>query len=300
MIGADPHTGSVIERMRLVAAAAENPPLPVEDVWLTGPLALGLAHALSDVDIVMVTATGAHAVESDVRDGIRVDYAVASRKEIDEDRAYLADFDVTYDDIESFRRVRGRMRALTRLATAVDARRDGTPVLAGPELRVYQSWLLADQVEDVHSLTEDLVGLITDDLLDSAGIVWAALLQRLRFVVLAAAGAPLLGAKWLPQLSARYADCSAVDRLAAAVAADGIVSVREHFPAVQTIVFEALAAGQRAAATAAEGSPAPTGFGWLPQVYADGWFVRLGEERRRLTPGQVLGWQEAIKEKTRG
>ena len=41
------------------------------------------------------------------------------------------------------------------------------------------------------------------------------------------------------------------------------------------------------------------GFGWLPQRYNDGWFLRRGDARVPLTDGRMRAWQKSAARRAR-
>lgn len=263
----------------------------VAEVWLEGPLTEDLAHSYSDVDLRVLTETDEPpAVASRLVDGIRVDLSSATRADMERLRALLAYFEVHNDDVELFRRVRRLMGALTRLRTALRRTTTGwEPILDAHERDVYRRWAVADQTERVLSLAEDLLGLLTVSMHDAAHIVWHQLTLALAAAECAAAGQPLLGDKWLPVLHARTANTAGTN-LHAPSSAWGSGD-HSWFTPVQRRLTEALLACW----PLATGAPAPppdgtTDAGWLPQRYTDGWFLRRGDERLRISESQLRGW----------
>lgn len=260
----------------------------VVEVWLEGALAEGLAHARSDIDLrVLMHGAPPGRWPSRMVDGVRVDLLVTTAEEMTAVRGLLGGFDVEFDDVETFRQARRQLGTLTRLRTA--RRRDGRswqPVLGDAERQVYRRWAVADRVEHVLSLTEDLLGLLADEQHQAADIVWQQMDLAVCGLECVAAGEPLLGDKWLPALATRagtdpprspYPNWDTGDR----------------FTALRDQVTAALLSTWPLTADDGPVQPCPdrtTGFGWLPQRYTDGWFVRLGDERQPLTEPQTRHW----------
>ncbi|MBI3685829.1 MAG: hypothetical protein HY241_00570 [Actinobacteria bacterium] len=268
----------------------------VGEVWLEGALAVGLAHARSDVDLrVIVERATAPELRSRVVDGVRVDLAADTRGAVDAARRLLGSFDVRFDDVEVFRHVRAEIGSLTRLRTALRYVPAGwRPVITDPERDVYRRWAVADQVEQIHSLTEDLLGLLDDRMYFEADLVWRQLMLCLATLECAAAGEPLLGTKWLPALWRRTTgQLATADALMLSLAPMSWgEDTSAWFAPVRQRVTDAIL---RCWPDLGEAEDAPPAYtldpGWLPQRYADGWFVRLGDHRTRLSPGQFRRWR---------
>ncbi|MDO3704056.1 hypothetical protein Q3W71_20530 [Micromonospora sp. C28SCA-DRY-2] len=263
----------------------------VSDVWLEGALGAGLAHARSDIDLRVVFYDQPPALHSRLVDGVRVDLAACTESMIEPLRSRLDSFDVRFDDVERFRQVRAALGQLTRLRTARRYTPLGwQPVATASEIACYRHWAVADRVEHVLSLVEDLLGLTTDHLYAEAEVVRRQLEICLLGLDVVAADQPLLGDKWLPALWRRANDGPPPSLPAPSWNADDT----SWFPSVRKRVTAALLRCWPDRTTAEEPPPAGTGeLGWLPQRYTDGWFLRRGDERIRLTPGQLTGWHRA-------
>ncbi|MEU0725787.1 hypothetical protein [Streptomyces sp. NPDC006140] len=202
-------------------------------------------------------------------------------------RHLLRSFDVRRDDLSSFRRVRASMHDLMCLRTALSyGSGHWNPVLAPGERQGYRRWAVADQAEVAASLAEDLTGLVEDGLAESVGVVCRKLETCLAALDCAAAGHPVLGDKWLPLL-------------VGAPPRPSINPARgetwEWFRPVQRRVARALL-GCWPVDDPLQKPPslgAPDA-GWLPQRYADGWFLRRGDAHSPITGGQLLGWLSAV------
>ncbi|NES16549.1 MULTISPECIES: hypothetical protein [Micromonospora] len=286
-------TSAVDIRARIAArVAAEFCDDPkVSEVWLEGALGAGLAHARSDIDLRVVFHDQPSALRSRLVDGVRVDLAACTPAMIEPLRSMLGSFDVRFDDVERFRQVRAALGQLTRLRTARRYTLTGwQPAVTGDDVANYRYWAVADRVEHVLSLVEDLLGLTTDHLYAEAEVVRRQLEICLLGLDVVAAGQPLLGDKWLPALWRRANDGPPPSLLAPCWNADDT----SWFPSVRKRVIAALLRCWPDRTTAEEPPPAGTGeLGWLPQRYTDGWFLRCGDERIRLTPGQLTGWHRA-------
>lgn len=260
------------------------------EVWLEGALACGFAHAASDIDVRGIVDGEPPMWESRVVDGVRVDLNATSPQRIETLRHLLRDFDVRRNDLGTFRRVRASMHDLMCLRTAISYRSGcWQPVLDAGECQGYRRWAVADQAEVAASLAEDLTGLVEDGLDEPARVVCRKLETCLTALECAAAGHPVLGDKWLPLLAAT---AGAPSRLSLGMAR---AETWEWFRPVQRRVTGALLACWPIDVPAQEqpdlGTPDA---GWLPQRYADGWFLRRGDIHLPVTGGQLLGWLSAV------
>ncbi|MEU2026216.1 nucleotidyltransferase domain-containing protein [Streptomyces sp. NPDC016469] len=264
-------------------------------VWLVGALAEGLAHQHSDVDLLLITPESVPAPGSCIIHGIRVDVRAVPRSTVHTWRALLNEFTVTRDHIEVFRAVRARLSDLTLLRTARPLpHTPGQAAVLTPEQRAtYQRWALADRCEAAASLAEDLIGLSQAGLYPHADLVWVQLARVVAQAETVAAGAALLGEKWLPSL------LSSNDTHPTPVPA--LPEPRWTSPDTHGVVFAPVQARLADALLSlwpsdAEPEPVDTGlgdFGWLPQRYSDGWFLRRGEDRVPLTDRQMRAWPPA-------
>ncbi|MZE68684.1 nucleotidyltransferase domain-containing protein [Streptomyces sp. SID5789] len=296
------------ERLKVAEQAADT--LAQEffgaDVWLVGALAEGLAHRQSDVDLLLVTPEPVAAPGSRLLGGIRVDVRAETGQTVNEWRRLLDAFAVTREDIATFRTVRERLGDLTLLRTArplthVCDEANPCEILL-PEQRVtYQRWALADRCEAAASLSEDLLGLAQAGLYPHADLVWDQLARVVAQAETVAAGAPLLGEKWLPSLLSK--DDADRFRPVPALPEPRWLSAAAHSPffaSVQARLADALLALWP---TNAEPEPVDEaglgGFGWLPQRYSDGWFLRRGDARVPLTDGQMRAWQHSAARRAR-
>ncbi|WP_188272458.1 hypothetical protein [Streptomyces sp. CBMA152] len=260
-------------------------------VWLEGALAHGFAHATSDVDLRgIVPGSRPPAWESRIVDGIRVDLHTSSPEEIAELRALLDTFEVRRDDLTVFRRVRSAMADLRNLRTALSYDSGvWQPLLTPAEREGYRRWAVADQTEVAASLAEDLIGLLIDRLELPVEVTARKLELCLLALDGAAAGHPVLGDKWLPLLG----PTSATER------ALGTLAPSTHgwlwFRPVQRRVTQALLScwpvHERPGTAPAIGDPAA---GWLPQRYADGWFLRRGDQKIPVTAQSLIAWYSAL------
>ncbi|MFF8610207.1 hypothetical protein ACF06X_30335 [Streptomyces sp. NPDC015346] len=160
------------------------------------------------------------------------------------------------------------------------------PVLAPVERQGYRRWAVADQAEVAASLAEDLTGLVEDGLAEPVGVVCRKLETCLAALDCAAVGHPVLGDKWLPLLA------GALPRLSINPAR---AETWEWFRPVQRRVARALL-GCWPVDDPLQKPPslgAPDA-GWLPQRYADGWFLRRGDVHIPITGGQLVGWLSAV------
>ncbi|MCJ0875374.1 hypothetical protein [Streptomyces sp. AP-93] len=261
-----------------------------EEVWLEGALACGLAHATSDVDLRVIVSGASERWESKIVDGVRVDFQASSRNEVERLRALLTAFDVRRDHLDTFRRVRGARGELLRLRTALAY--DGGawhPVLTEDECAGYRRWALADQAEVAASLAEDLVGLLLDRLTAPIQVTVQKFELCLLALHCAASGQPVLGDKWLP-LVATLSETSLPSPALAPSTRDWA-----WFRPAQRILTEALLSCWPV--HCAPGTPPDLGdpfAGWLPQRYADGWFLRRGDVHVPVTEPALLGWCAAI------
>ncbi|MER6464732.1 nucleotidyltransferase domain-containing protein [Streptomyces sp. NPDC001228] len=267
------------------------------DVWLVGALAEGLAHRHSDVDLLLITQEPLAGPGSRPVRGIRVDVRAVSESTVHDWRTLLDAFTVTRDDIATFRTVRARLGDLTLLRTArpLSTAPARAEVLVPEQRAAYQRWALADRCEAAASLAEDLLGLAQAGLYPHADLVWDQLARVVAQAETVAAGAPLLGEKWLPSLLRR--DDSEAFRPVPALPEPRWLSAAAQSPffaAVQVRVADALLA-----LWPTDAAPEPVdeaglgGFGWLPQRYSDGWFLRRGDARVPLTDGRIRAWQKS-------
>lgn len=276
-------------RLRLRIAASVSAELrgapDGPDVWIEGPLTSRLAHARSDVDVAVCRpAEDSVPLTSRMVDGVRVDLVARTREGVEAHRGLLRRFDVGFESLESFRVVRGRLGALTALRTAARSTDEGLiPILDDAERDGYRRWVLADRVQVAMSAAEDLLGLHAAGLRPHAAVAARQLMTAVEQAEVVAAGAPLLGEKWLPSLRDRYAggevaageaDVGTLLRQARLRLIDALLHCwpvdRPAVSTVNTRVDEA---------------------GWLPQRFADGWFAQLGDERVRLSGPEVLAWR---------
>ncbi|MGW2652076.1 nucleotidyltransferase domain-containing protein [Streptomyces sp. NPDC001478] len=266
------------------------------DVWLVGALAEGLAHQHSDVDLLLITPGPVAGPGSRLIQGIRVDVRAVSRSTVHEWRTLLDAFTVTRGDISTFRAARARLSDLTLLRTArplVQAP-DQAAVLEPEQRATYQRWALADRCEAAGSLAEDLLGLAQAGLYPHADLVWDQLARVVAQAETVAAGAALLGEKWLPSLLTSNNDqFTPVPPLPE----PRWVSAPAHSPFFAPV--QARLAGALLALWPTDAEPEPVdeaglgGFGWLPQRYGDGWFLRRGDARVPLSDGRMRAWQRA-------
>ncbi|MFD0224385.1 nucleotidyltransferase domain-containing protein [Streptomyces hirsutus] len=277
------------------------------DVWLVGALAENLAHQHSDVDLLLVTPTDrgpAPELRSRLTGGIRIDVQAVSETTVHDWRTLLDAFAVTRDDIETFRTVRGRLNDLTALRTARPLAwvSDQAEVLTSEQRATYQRWALADRCEAAASLAEDLLGLAQAGLYPHADLVWDQLARVVAQAETVAAGAPLLGEKWLPSLLSSDDDAGRFTPVPT-LPEPRWLSTAAHSPffaSVQVRLADALLALWP---TDAEPEPLDEaglgGFGWLPQRYSDGWFLRRGDARAPLSDGRMRTWQTAAARRAR-
>lgn len=259
---------------------------PDSQVWLEGPLAEGLAHAHSDIDLRLVTSnTAPDDIAAKIVDGVRVDIAVSPQAEIQATTRLLNRYDARLSDLTSFRLVRRQLPSLTLLRTA--RRWTGTgweAVLDRDAVSVYRMWALADRVELLLSLTEDLTGLLTDELVENAEIVAQQISRALAGAEAVAAGLPLLGDKWLPSL--------VPSRTGRNHELGNAPNASSWFPTVQRRLLVSLTSVHVAHAPADHGAVVdrPPGSWWLPQRYADGWYARYRDSLMPLSDLQVRSW----------
>ncbi|WP_236241540.1 hypothetical protein [Streptomyces sp. CC228A] len=257
------------------------------EVWLEGALACGFAHAASDIDLRGIVEGTLPAWESRIVDGVRVDLQATAPQRAEELRYLLRSFDVHRDDLGSFRRVRASMHDLMCLRTALSygSGRWG-PVLDPEERQGYRRWAVADQAEVAASLAEDLTGLVADGLAEPVGVVCRKLATCLTALECAAAGHPVLSDKWLPLLASAPSR-PPIDPAHA--------ETWEWFRPVQRRVTRALLdcwpVNDPLRTPPNLGAPDA---GWLPQRYADGWFLRRGDVHVPVTGGQLLGWLSTV------
>ncbi|MFJ1707184.1 NAD(P)-dependent oxidoreductase [Kitasatospora sp. NPDC088346] len=272
-----------VRAARQVAAqlAEEYPGSPV---WMTGPVACGLAHARSDVDLRVLIPDGPVPVlQSRIVDDIRVDLEAQAATEVDELRCLLRKFHILADDVDLFRTVRRRLAALTVLATARTLPGGEQPVLDQAEQDVYRKWALADRIQHAISLAEDLDGLSRAGMTDAAELVAMQLQTAVQQAENTAAGHPLLGDKWTPVLAA-----AATPPPPAGPVGQALRQARVRLLAALLEVWPE---------TAEPDGAVPVLWlepGWLPQRYSDGWRIKRADTTIRLTPGQLAAWQQAI------
>lgn len=266
-------------------------------VWLVGALAEGLAHQQSDVDLLLITPEPVAEPCSRLVHGIRVDVRAVSWDTVNAWRTLLDAFTVTRDDIETFRTVRTRLSDLTLLRTArpLAPAPDLPPVLAPGQQATYQRWALADRCEAAASLAEDLLGLAQAGLYPHADLVWTQLGRVVAQAEAVAAGALLLGEKWLPSLLGSHDDArfKEVPELPDP-RWPGAVTDSPFFAPVQARLADALfVLWPSSADPEPVGEAGLGGFCWLPQRYNDGWFLRRGDTRVPLSDGQMRTWRQA-------
>ncbi|ARF71458.1 hypothetical protein ACPEIF_18245 [Streptomyces sp. NPDC012600] len=257
------------------------------EVWLEGALACGFAHAASDIDLRGIVDGDLPTWESRIVDGVRVDLQATAPQRVEELRHLLRSFGVRRDDLGSFRRVRASMHDLMCLRTALSyGSGRWYPVLVPEERQGYRRWAVADQAEVAASLAEDLTGLVEDGLAESVGVVCRKLESCLTALGCAAAGHPVLGDKWLPLLAGAQPRPS-IDPARA--------ETWEWFRPVQRAVTRALLDCWPVDDPLQKPpSPGAPDAGWLPQRYADGWFLRRGDVHIPITGGQLLGWLSTV------
>ncbi|MEW1719741.1 hypothetical protein [Streptomyces sp. NPDC093109] len=163
---------------------------------------------------------------------------------------------------------------------------------------------LADRAEAAASLAEDLVGLVEAGLYPHADLVRDRLALTLAAAEAVAAGSPLLGEKWLPSLLGRAAhsttgfttgSTTGFCPVPALPSVDWTVlsSWSPWFATAQVRLTDALlTCWPTSAEPAAESGKELFGFGWLPQRYSDGWFLRRGDVRVPISDGRLLAWRE--------
>ncbi len=266
----------------------------VSEVWLEGALGAGLAHARSDIDLRVHFHDQPSALRSRLVDGVRVDLVTCTPAMIKPLRSLLGSFDVRFDDVERFRQVRAVLGQLTRLRTAQRYTRAGwQPVVTPDEVAGYRHWAVADRVEHILSLVEDLLGLTADHLYAEAEMVRRQLEICLLGLDIVAADQPLLGDKWLPALWRRTNDGPPPSLPIPSWSTEDT----SWFPDVRQRTTAALIECWPDSAAIEEPPPAGTcELGWLPQRYTDGWFLRRGDERIRITFGQLTGWHRSIRQ----
>ncbi|MEV0694097.1 nucleotidyltransferase domain-containing protein [Streptomyces sp. NPDC050388] len=272
------------------------------DVWLVGALAEGLAHQHSDVDLLLITPGPVVGPGSCLVHGIRIDVRAVSQSTVHDWRTLLDEFTVTRDDIAAFRAVRASLSDLTLLRTARSlAQTSDQAAVLGPEQRaIYQRWALADRCEAAASLAEDLLGLAQVGLYPHADLVWDRLARVVAQAETVSVGAPLLGEKWLPSLlssdDARFTPVPALPEpcwVSAAAHSPFFASVQVRLADALLALWPADAEPERVDETGLGG------FGWLPQRYSDGWFLRRGDARVPLSDGQMRAWQQAAAQRAR-
>jgi hypothetical protein len=282
---------SAAVRLQLAARVAdeERRQGDVVDVWLEGALAEGLVHAYSDIDLRVLVARRRAPWRHRVVDGVRIDLVESDPADLARSRALLGTFDVRFDDMETFRKVRGQLNLLTRLRTA--RRRGGANwerVLGPSECAGYRRWAAADRAEQVMILTEDLLGLVADGMTDEAGIVWHELSLAVAGLECVVADQPLLPAKWLPALCIRAAAGRPLAPRLPVWSEPGepwFTPTRRRHTAALLRCWPLAPSGDTQPCP-----PETLSLGWLPQRYADGWFVRRAAERIPLTEPQMRDW----------
>ncbi|MFF4863502.1 nucleotidyltransferase domain-containing protein [Streptomyces sp. NPDC001231] len=277
------------------------------DVWLVGALAENLAHQQSDVDLFVVTPDDrgpAPELRSRLTCGIRIDVRAVTKTTVHDWRTLLEAFTVSRDDIEMFRTVRARLSNLTLLRTARPLARasDQAEILAPEQRATYQRWALADRCEAAASLTEDLLGLAQAGLYPHADLVWDQLARVVAQAETVAAGAPLLGEKWLPSLLSSRDDAARFTPVPA-LPEPRWVSAAAHSPFFASV--QARLANALLSLWPADVEPEPLdeaglgSFGWLPQRYSDGWFLRRGDARVPLSTSRMRAWRDAAARRAR-
>lgn len=291
------------DRLRIAATATADlaHEFPGAHVWLTGPLATGFAHARSDIDLHVIAAEPPTHLPARTVKATRIDLHPHRAADVDRTRGLLSGFAVTLDDLTTFRTVRTRLSDLTAIRTARYWQGDGfAPVLTSEERSGYRRWALADRVEHLNTLFEDLDGLLAAGMTAAAQVVW----QQTALVVAAtecvAARAPLLGDKWLPLLVANHQPGVSVVVPTLPRLPDDPVSGRRVFATLQFRVLEALLRVWPISETAQQPTgdvPATcTGPFWLPQRYADGWHLTNGDARVPVSTGDLAAWRTRITE----
>ncbi|MFF4531640.1 hypothetical protein ACFY1P_20510 [Streptomyces sp. NPDC001407] len=282
-----------IARLSAVCLLTEH---PTAQVWLVSALAEHHAHARSDIDLLLITPDLAPTMASRIVDSVRVDVRAVAQCETDQWHTHLRQFSVTRSALEEFRTVRARLADLTLLRTARTVR-DGVfvPVLDSAGRDGYRRWALADRAEVASSLAEDLVGLVEAGLRPHADLVWARLAITLAQAETVAAGAPLLSEKWLPSLHPAGGAATAPP----AVDWTNPERASRCFAHAQVRLADALLTCWPVTAPAEPVDPQLTGFGWLPQHYADGWFLRNGDQHTCVPDAQVPAWRTAVAQHTR-
>lgn len=273
------------------------------EVWLVGALTEGLAHQHSDVDLLLITQSAVPAPGSRLIHGIRIDVRAVQEPTVHDWRTLLDAFTVTRNDIETFRSVRAHLSDLTLLRTArsLSPAPDHAQVLTPEQQATYQRWALADRCEAAASLAEDLLGLTQSGLYPHADLVRDQLARVVAQAETVAAGAPLLGEKWLPSLLSR----NTTDRFSPVPALPdprwpNAAAHSPIFASVQARLADALLALWPAKAEQqAVGEAELDGFGWLPQRYSDGWFLRRGDARVPLTDSQMRAWSQSAAKRAR-
>ncbi|MHA7956289.1 hypothetical protein ACX9I7_00835 [Streptomyces sp. L500] len=284
------------QRMRAARAVAGQlrQEYPGAQVWLEGPVAHGIAHARSDIDLRIVVPTGpAPVVRSRMADGVRVDLASSTAADMDALRALLGTFHVLATDMEQFRSIRRQLPALTSLRTARALDCQEKPVLTEAERDTYRKWALADRVQRAISLLEDLDGLTSAGLYDSADLVLGQLSVTVMQAENTAAGLPLLGDKWTPVLAGKNTPLPSP----AWQSAEGSDPCPDWFRQARARLLNALllvwpAAGSKDVPV----DPAWGRFGWLPQRYSDGWSLQYADARTPLTTSQLLAWADQVRQ----
>ncbi|MDT0453761.1 nucleotidyltransferase domain-containing protein [Streptomyces hesseae] len=283
------------QRLRTARVVAEQlrQEHPGAQVWLEGPVGYGVAHARSDIDLRIVVPAGpAPAVRSRMADGVRVDLVSSTAADMDTLRAELGAFHMVATDLGRFRAIRRQLPALTALRTArVMDGGEEAPALGAAERDVYQKWALADRVHRAISLVEDLDGLSSAGLYDSAGMVLWQLSVTVMQAENAAAGLPLLGDKWTPVLAGKHTALPSP----LWEKAEGSSPCPDWFRQARVRLLNALLVAWPAAGSPdAQVDPAWGRFGWLPQRYSDDWSLQYADTRIALTTGQFLAWAAQV------
>ncbi|MGW0731799.1 hypothetical protein [Streptomyces sp. NPDC002851] len=281
------------QRRRKIAATVAAELLcngTAQEAWLEGALACGFAHAASDIDLRGIVDTPPSAAwESQIVNGIRVDLQASTPEEINNLRALLSTFDVRRDHLPVFRQARSTMPALRDLRTALSYDSGcWQPVLTEPERDGYRRWAVADQAEIAASLTEDLMGLLLDELAVPVEVTSRKLEMCLLALARAAAGHPVLGDKWLPLLGSATSPLP-IPRLTPST--PGWLWFRPVQRQVTKALLSCWPVQDRPGRAPDLDDP---GAGWLPQYYADGWFLRLGDTHVPVSGASLLAWYRSL------
>jgi hypothetical protein len=291
------------DRLRMAATATADLAIefPGAHVWLTGPLATGFAHARSDIDLHVIAADPPTHLPARTVHTTRIDLHPHRAADVQYLRGLLSGFEVTLDDLTIFRTVRAHLSDLTAVRTARYWQGEGfAPVLTSEERSGYRRWALADRVEHLNTLFEDLDGLLTAGMTAAAEVVWQHTALVLAATECVAAHAPLLGDKWLPSLVANHQPGTSLAVPTLPRLPEDPDAGRRIFAALQYRVLEALL--RVWPITEATPQPTPdfpatfTGPFWLPQRYSDGWHLTNGDTRRPASLGDLTAWRNRIAE----